>query len=395
MKSIVSLTKKKSRVGIGVLSGTSLDGIDVGMVELYGSGERGRVALRAFETYPIPSAIRAKILRNFNPDAARLPELSQLHFLIGALFADAVEKFMTTHRVKKQTVDFIASHGQTFWHNPTPEKIGAYKVSSTFQLGEGSVLANRFCLPVISDFRASEFFFGGEGAPLAPYLDFLLFRHAKLNRALLNIGGISNITALPKACGKSDVIFFDCGPGNVLLDKAAQFYFGKPFDKNGRFAAQGKASEKILSQLLREKYYRVPPPKSTGRELFSDAYFERIVELCKQEQLSGVDVMATLTELTAETIARQAETFIAPKCLIDELIVAGGGAENPMLMAGLTKKFPSARVMKQDNLPLAAIPAKAKEAVLFAVLGNEFLSGQSASMTTPAVLGKLSLPPTI
>lgn len=390
MRRLISLLRKKERFAIGALSGTSVDGIDVGYVRLVGAGERAKIELLAFQTYPIAPALRQAILRNFSPDLARLPELSALNFLIGESFADAILSFKSAFKVKR--LDFIASHGQTFWHQPEPFRIGKRKVRSTFQLGESAVIANRVGAPVVSDFRVSDVAMGGEGAPLAPYLDWLLFRSRSASRVLINIGGISNLTALKANGNRSDIIYFDCGPGNALIDMAAQRFFQKPFDKDGKFAAQGAPSPRLLKAWLREPYYQRKPPKSTGRELFSQDYFNRLVQQCEALNLSRYDAIATLTALTAESIATQLRKFALSKFQIDEAFVAGGGAENPTLMRYLQSALAPIPARKQSDLDGGAIPAKAKEAVLFAALGNEFLSERSASLATPAILGKLSLP---
>lgn len=401
MNALDRVLHKKIRLGVGVLSGTSLDGIDAGLVKLSGSGERTKVNLLAFKTYPFEKAVRENMLKNFSPKTATLPELSQLNALIGTLFSNAVRRLLKQESIALEKIDFVASHGQTFWHQPEPERIGTHRVRSTFQLGDGSVIASELGVVTISDFRTAELPLGGDGAPLMPYLDFLLYRSKTTSRALLNIGGISNISVLPKGCAKQDVIFFDCGAGNLLMDKAAMRFFNKSFDKNGRIAASGTASDGIVRTLLQHKYFQLPPPKSTGRELFSDAYFESVVNRCREKKLSDADILATLTEFTVRAIYRQYQTFIEPRVNIEELIVSGGGAKNPVLMRKLRQMFYFCRVLSQDAVARGAagevtphsIPAKAKEAVLFAVLGNEFLSGNSASMTTPARLGKLSLPP--
>jgi len=387
--------EKNERLGIGVLSGTSVDGIDVGLVKLHGAGFLARPVLLAFQTYPIEPEIRDLILTNMNPEKATLPALSQLNFLIGKVFSESVKKLIRESGFFPTEIDFVASHGQTFWHQPEPLETVGYPICSTFQLGEGSVLANELGILTVSDFRTAELSLGAEGAPLAPFLDYLLFRHPSKKRALLNLGGMSNLTAMQENCAKSDVIFFDAGPGNVLIDKAAAHFFGVAFDKNAEFAARGKISKPLLDTLLLEKFYQKTPPKSTGRELFSDAYFQKILAFSECEMLSQYDILATLTELTSEVILRQYKAFVAPKFQINELIVSGGGAQNPLIMQRLSQKFDFATVFKQDELQASPIPAKAKEAVLFAVLANELLSAQSASMRTPAMLGKISLPPSI
>ncbi len=379
----------RERLGIGVLSGTSVDGVDVGLTRLSGTGEKTTVDLRAFQTFPIPNRIRTLVLKNCDKDTAALPEVSMLNVLIAELFADCILRFLKQHRPKR--VDFIASHGQTLWHNPKRERVGKFRIGSTFQVGDGAVIAHRTGILTISNFRTAEFVFGKDGAPLAPYLDFILFRHTHKNRVLLNIGGISNLTALKANAKKEDVMFFDAGAGNVLIDKAAQRLFKMPFDREGKLAAQGKVQTQLLKRWLKEPYYRQQPPKSTGREYFTDAYFERL--LADAQGISPTDFIATLTALTVQSLAKQIERFIAPKMTIDELIVSGGGAYNKTVIEMLKTAFPKSRVVKQDDLAENPIPAKAKEAVLFAVLGNELLSGISASMQTPALLGTLSFPP--
>ncbi len=377
------------RFGIGILSGTSVDGVDVGLARLSGSGETTAIDLLAFHTFQIPKQIRSLILKNCDASTATLPELSQLNVLVAELFADCILRFLKQHRPKR--VDFVASHGQTLWHNPQRERIGKFRIGSTFQVGDGTIIAHRTRILTLSNFRSAEFAFGKDGAPLAPYLDFLLFRHPQKNRVLLNIGGISNLTALKANAKKEDVIYFDAGAGNVLIDKATQRLFGKAFDRDGNFAAKGHVHQELLQAWLKEPFYRKKPPKSTGRELFTDDYFERL--LADAHALSPYDVIATLTALTVQSLAVQLRKFVMPTMTIDELIVSGGGAKNKTLMQMLETAFPKTRVIKQDDLLENPIPAKAKESVLFAVLGNELLSGKSASMQTPALLGTLAFPP--
>ncbi len=377
------------RFGIGILSGTSVDGVDVGLARLSGSGETTAIDLLAFHTFQIPKQIRSLILKNCDASTARLAELSQLNVLVAELFSECILRFLKQHRPKR--VDFIASHGQTLWHNPQRERIGKFRIGSTLQVGDGAIIAHRTRILTLSNFRTAEFAFGKDGAPLAPYLDFLLFRHPQKNRVLLNIGGISNLTALKANAKKEDVIYFDAGAGNVLIDKATQRLFGKAFDRDGNFASKGHVHQELLQAWLKEPFYRKKPPKSTGRELFTDDYFERL--LADAHALSPHDVIATLTALTVQSLAVQLRKFVLPTMTIDELIVSGGGAKNKTLMQMLETAFPKTRVIKQDDLLENPIPAKAKESVLFAVLGNELLSGKSASMQTPALLGTLAFPP--
>jgi anhydro-N-acetylmuramic acid kinase len=397
LEKTAALPKKPYRLCVGVLSGTSADATDAALVKISGCGTNTKLELLDFLAVPFEKRERDFVMQNFSTQASNVQTLSQANFLVGQIFADAVKKLLHRNQLPAVKVDFIASHGQTFWHEPHGTKIGKRLVRSTLQLGEASVIANELGIVVVSDFRKSDMAAGGEAAPLVPFFDYILFRSRTKTRGLLNIGGISNLTVLPKNGLRSDVIAFDTGAGNVLMDKLAKRFWNVPFDKHGRFAKQGVAKQTLLEKWLSHPYFKQKPPKSTGRELFTNAFLDSL--LADANDLSHEDVMATVSMFTVESIFRQYKKFIEPKLAVPmtELIVSGGGAMNGFLFENLKKKFNFATVRKFDEA--SPISAKAKEAVMFAVLGNELICGQSAAMPSvtgvrkPVLLGKISLPP--
>jgi anhydro-N-acetylmuramic acid kinase len=247
------------------------------------------------------------------------------------------------------------------------------------------VLAKRTGLPVVANFRAGDLALGGQGAPLVPYVDYLLFHNPSRSRALLNIGGIANVTVLPKNAPKSQVFAFDTGPGNMVLDALAKELFGVPFDEDGKLAARGTPSRELLTELLQDPYFERTPPKSTGRDYFGSSFLKRLFRTQKKFHLNKFDLLATVAELTVESVVLANERWIAPKVSVEEWILSGGGARNPYLCAGLEKKLAPAQVLISDELGLSA---DAKEAVAFAILANEFAAGNPANL--PAVTGAVS-----
>ncbi|MBZ5724828.1 MAG: anhydro-N-acetylmuramic acid kinase [Acidobacteriia bacterium] len=322
----------------GVMSGTSLDGIDVAIVEVRGR----RVETIGFQSTPYPRAMRAAIL-----GAATPADVSRLNFQLGELYARAV-----LHAVQRfGAVELIGCHGQTVYHQG-----GAH----TLQIGEPAVVAERTGVPVVSNFRARDIAAGGQGAPLVPYVDYLLFRHPKRTRIALNIGGIANITVIPPAAAPEEVVAFDTGPGNMVIDALASEYTrGKLcFDRGGRIAGAGKVNRALLEELLADRYYRHPPPKSAGREQYGVEFVTRM----KRSRLPLRDLVATATVLTAATIA-MGVTPRAPRN--SDLIVSGGGVHNPVIMGHLAALLPGVRISTSTD---HGIDADAKEAIAFAVL---------------------------
>ena len=346
----------------GLISGTSVDGIDVAIVDIADD-----IRVVAHKTIPYPPEVRVAILSISNA-ATHTAAISRLNFLLGELFADAVKQ----SGVPIETIELIGSHGQTIFHEGDPVDVAGYLVASTLQIGEGAVIAERTGVPTVSDFRTADMAAGGKGAPLVPFLDFRLFRHPTISRVALNIGGIANITVIPAGASPDQVIAFDTGPGNMVMDALAP-----PFDRNGEKARAGRVNEAVLAKVMDDPYYRLPPPKSCGREQYGAEFLQ-----------SGIDV-ATAAELTVRTIALAIDRYPSTQ----EVIVSGGGAHNGYLMERLRAVL-RARVITTADL---GIDVDAKEAILFAVLAHETWNRRAGNIPSatgarhPAVLGKLSL----
>jgi anhydro-N-acetylmuramic acid kinase len=347
----------------GIMSGTSLDGIDVAVVEI-----RGRsVETIGFTETRYTAAVRAAILAVSNTDT-HTAAISRLSYQLGELYAKAL---LRTTR-KFGAVELVGCHGQTIYHEGR---------RNTMQIGEPAVIAERTGLPVVSNFRARDIAAGGEGAPLVPYVDYLLFRHRTRNRVALNIGGIGNITVIPAACAPEEVIAFDTGPGNMVMDALAQ-QVGRRCDTGGRIAASGNVNRKLLDRLLRDPYYRRKPPKSAGRE----QYGAEFVAALNATGLPLADLMATATALTAATIAMAAGHP-------DELIAAGGGVHNPQIMSYLAAFLPGTAICTSGDY---GVDAGAKEAIAFAVLAYETWRGRPSNLPSAtgarraAVLGSIT-----
>lgn len=350
----------------GVMSGTSLDGIDVAIVEIRGR----RIQTIGFQSTPYPEPVRSALLGDL--DAARI---SRLNFHLGELYARAVSRAMR----RFGTVQLIGCHGQTVYHEGGKH---------TLQIGEAAVLAERTGVPVVSNFRTRDIAAGGQGAPLVPYLDFLLFRHPTRTRIALNIGGIANITVIPPAAGLPDVTAFDTGPGNMVIDALAREYtHGKQnYDRNGKIAASGKVARDLLAKLLADPYYRRRPPKSAGREQYGAEFIAHL----KRSKLALPDLVATATVLTAATIARAVrQTSSAPA----ELIASGGGVHNFQLMAHLAGFLPGVAIATSAHY---GINPDAKEAIAFAVLAYETWRRRPANVPSvtgahkPVILGNIT-----
>jgi len=307
-------------------------------------------------------------------------------------YAAAVRDACDTACISTTDLDLIGSHGQTMHHLPTPFDCAGLPVSSTFQIGDPSVLANLLGIPVVGDFRMADMALGGQGAPLVPYFDTLFFSSVEETRGLLNLGGIANLTVLPPGATHGDVIAFDTGPANMVIDALTQHYFGEPFDKNGKCAAAGHPNENLLASLLQDPFFSKPPPRSTGREYFGESFVQRIMG---HENVSPSDLIATATQLTASSVHAAYRRFIASRHPLDVLIVSGGGVHNSSLMSALSSLFNPIPVYSSE---VYGIDADAKEALCFAVLA--WATVQEISTNLPAVtgashvtiLGKICLP---
>jgi anhydro-N-acetylmuramic acid kinase len=376
----------------GLMSGTSVDGIDVALVEITGEGFGQKIRTRMFRSVPFPAEVRKAVLGISN-SPTHTARLSQLNFLLGELFAEAVRELCRIAGVGPGELELVGSHGQTIYHQGTPEPLLGRKIASTLQIGEPAIIAARTGAPVVADFRPADMALGGQGAPLVPYVDYLLYRDAKKGRVALNIGGIANVTAIPPGAPPEKVMAFDTGPGNMLIDAlVSQFSRGvQRYDKDGRMAASGKVMPELLNTLMKHEFVKRRPPKSCGREQFGA---ELVAELLK-EGLSAPDLVATATAFTAASIADGIERFVSPVTHVDELIVSGGGVHNPQIMDRLKRQVPDAKVMASADL---GVDSDAKEAIAFAVLAYETWHGRPANLPSatgargPAILGKLVRP---
>ncbi|MEW6145694.1 MAG: anhydro-N-acetylmuramic acid kinase [Thermodesulfobacteriota bacterium] len=368
-----SLIDKKERLVVGLMSGTSRDGIDAALVNITGSGGDTKVDLIKFICVPYREDIR-RGLESLTPRCSPA-DISSLDFLIGAAFADAALKVIDESGMEKDRVDLIGSHGQTVSHNPPSGREG---VPSTLQLGELDVIAESTGITTVGDFRTRDIAAGGEGAPLVPYADYLLFNKPGRVRIAQNIGGIANATVIPGSL--EEVTAFDTGPGNMLMDRVMSISTGgkKQFDEDGEYASRGKADEKLLKELLSDPYFLKPPPKSTGEELFGKERAEALVSRVNKGQIPLTGLMATLLELTVGSIALSYVRFIFPHHKISEIIFSGGGCRNPVLMDRLRSEFNDIKCSTSDEY---GIPSDAKEAVAFAILANELISGNPGNLT--------------
>ena len=384
------------------MSGTSVDGIDAALVEFNtvvdtDGTERLDWTLRGFTCVSWPAALRACILDVCRPDAP-LQVVTALNYRIGEAFADAAKQAAHNAGVSLQDVDCIASHGQTIWHQPTPFDIAGQETCGTLQIGEPAVIAARTGCWVVADFRAGDMAAGGQGAPLVPFADYALFRSASETRVIQNIGGIANLTYLPAGGTLADMLAWDTGPGNMLLDALAQRLSGGSveYDRGGAWAAQGRVDGSLLQTFLNAPYFALAPPKTTGREQFGAAYAERFYQAAQQAHCKPPDIMATATQLTADTIARAYRDWLLPRGGIDIVIVGGGGAYNQTLMQMLAAQVNPARLTTHAEYGL---PDEAKEAAAFALLAYETLHGRPSNVPSatgarhPTILGKIVPPP--
>jgi len=367
---------------IGLISGTSADGVDAALVEIVSQGGRMAPRLIAWETVAYPSGLREGILAAASGGSTE--EVCRLNAYIGELFAEAAAHVARCAGVPLAGVDLIGSHGQTIHHLPVPKPEGVHAVRSTLQIGEPAVIAERTGITTIANFRPRDMAAGGEGAPLTPIVHHALFAHPERGRVLLNIGGIANVTVLPAGASASEVTGFDTGPGNVLLDQfiRATGLSARGYDEDGRLAAAGSLRPDLLEQLLAHPFVRRAPPKSTGREIFGPEFVEEFRKQLQVKGVSDLDGLATLTLFTVEAIVRNLREFVFPATAVHEVVVTGGGAQNVFLMGRLAALLPECAVRPSDAVEF---PGRALEAVAFAWLAYLTATGQPGNL--PAVTG--------
>ena len=395
MNPFYTLPQKDKKTVIGLMSGTSADGVDVALVDITGSGLTTEIELRIFETIPYKPEIRERIFDLFDVETARVDEICEMNFVLGRLFAESTLTVLEKSGVSPTQVDLIGSHGQTIHHMPSAS------TPATLQIGEPAVIAHETGIPTIADFRVADIAAGGEGAPLIAYPDYLLFHSPTQTTGLLNIGGIANLTVLPAGKGIEAVHASDTGPGNMILDACVEKMTNgeKQFDENGNLARKGTVCKELLDNWLTHPFLALTPPKTTGRETFGTTFAEDCLHQIRNRGISDFDGLATVTALTVESISRYYTDFVAGSSIIDGpldiLYVSGGGAQNPLMMEGLAKKFHPIPVV---DIAEKGILGDAKEAIGFAILANEAVHGNFANVpnatgaTCRKVLGKFVCP---
>jgi anhydro-N-acetylmuramic acid kinase len=385
---------KDTRLICGIMSGTSVDAVDVALVRISGGGLGTRLDVVAYtETY-YPEEVQQMIFSNAEASTSNVNDICILHTALAHVYADAVRELCEEAGLPVHAVDLIGMHGQTIHHLPEPTQLGRHLVRSSLQIGSGPTLATLLGVPVLSDFRAPDLALGGQGAPLVPYVDYLLFRSTLEHRALVNIGGIANLTWLPANCAEEDVVAFDSGPGNMIVDALIRRLYGREFDEGGAIARSGRVNGDLLSWMLGHEFFRMPPPKSAGRELFGTEYVGNLLQIAYELDVSTpADIIATASECTVRTVT-SALLSVTPPQTPFSLFLSGGGARNEFFREGLAFSVPQAR---QSDLTDLGLSSDAKEAVSFAILANEWLNGNAANLprvtgaTGKALLGSLSI----
>ncbi len=393
-----NLREKPVRRVVGMMSGTSVDGVDAALVEISGKETAPRVKLLAFRNTPFPKEVREGIFTLFQPETATVDKVGAMNFLLGEIYAQAALEVIREAGLTPGEVDLVGSHGQTIWHAPAAEDYWGRPVRYTVQIGEGSVIAQRTGLVTVSDFRVADMAAGGQGAPLVPFSEYLLYRRESECILLQNIGGIGNMTVMPAAARPEEVYAFDTGPGNMIIDAVISHITGgaKSYDEGGAMAARGTVNRELLALLQKEPYYALPLPKTTGRELFGTQYTAGILERAREQGVSDADLMATVTDLTAWSIEDAYRRYVLPGHQAMELVVGGGGGYNKTLLGYLAQRFAPLGVMVKTQEDLGW-SSDAKEAVAFALMADCCIREQANTLPSvtgakrPVVMGKISL----
>jgi len=389
--------KAKAMTVAGIMSGTSADGIDVAVVRIVPGRTRPELTLLAHEGFKFHAALRRAVLAAMNAESTSTAELARLNWRLGVAYAEAVQAALKRYSPQRLKLDLIGCHGQTLFHQARAAAYAGRKFACTWQAGEAALIAAALGVPVVSNFRPADMAAGGQGAPLVPLLDYVLFADAKRGRVLQNIGGIANLTAIPAGAVASQIIAFDTGPGNMVIDALAQRLFGQQFDRNGALAAMGTVLEPVLAAELRNAYFQLKPPRTAGREQFGRAYAEEFLSRCYKQSKRPEDALATATALTAETIAVSYRRYVLAKMGRGgvDYIVSGGGTRNATLMAMLVQRLEPLGCALASSEEFG-MPAEAKEAAAFALLAWQTwhrLAGNVPAATgakRPMVLGQVT-----
>ncbi|HKW63094.1 MAG TPA: anhydro-N-acetylmuramic acid kinase [Candidatus Acidoferrum sp.] len=383
---------------LGLMSGTSADGIDVALARISGAPPNLNAKLLSHTSFNFPPPLRKEILRAAEQRPISAGQLSQLNFRLGNIYADAALAACKGFKVPPNRIDLIGNHGQTIFHQGQATPYFGNPTASTLQIGEDSIIAARTGINTVSDFRPADMALGGQGAPLVPFADYVLYRHPKFGRVSLNLGGIANITVIPANAKPSQVFAFDTGPANMLIDALVQhFTRGRQrFDKDARLAQSGRSIPALLNELMKDPYLKLAPPKSTGREYYGRAYVTRVIRLGRKHHVKPADLIRAATIFTALSLVDALNRFVLSKHKIGQLIVSGGGAQNPLILAQLSAALPGLEVLPSSNF---GVPTDAKEAFAFALLAYETLHQRPANLPSatgargPAILGKISYAP--
>ena len=389
------LFKSTERRMLGLMTGTSLDGIDIADVHISGSGDELTWSLKGYRSVPYRDGVKEILLRNSQAESASLVELTLLGDLLAQEYEEAILFAVAGWHVSLSDFDAVGVHGQTMYHHPDEVRLAGRLVSGSFQAGDPSVLAARLGLPVIGDFRVADMALGGQGAPLVPYFDYVTFRHATEHRMLINLGGIANATILPANADVDEVYAFDTGPGNMILDALAVKYLDAPFDEGGEMALRGTPDATLLAELLKHPFFDRKPPRSTGRELFSARYVNELIARCDALGVSTEDLFASVAAFTADSILCAWERFVKSDLSLSRILISGGGVHNRAVMDRLEKGFHPVPVQTTYEYD---VDPDAKEAICFAVLAHETLNGVPTNIpgatgaSRPTVLGKICFP---
>lgn len=373
-------------LAVGVMSGTSLDGVDAALVDIQESGLETKLELIEFVSYPLGSKVVEKIKEVLSIETSSVDKICSLNVELGYVFSEAVKAVCDKAGVTLKQLAFVASHGQTIYHLPIPNE---NQVSSTLQIGESSVIAEETKATVVSDFRTRDMAVGGQGAPIVPYSEFVLYRDTDRTRLLQNIGGIGNVTVIPKGAQMTDVIAFDTGPGNMIIDELCRYFYQQAYDNDGVHAGKGKVHPGLLRELMEHPFIKKTYPKTTGREDFGVEYTTALIEQWKH-RIEPNDLIATATQFTACSIAENVRPLVDTKT---DLVIGGGGSYNPTLVQMIQTELPEVSVLVQEDLGYSS---EAKEAIAMTILANQTLHHLPSNVPSatgavkPAILGKIT-----